>query len=62
LPDYSEKNKEIDPEDLGNESSLVFKFSHSAYLSILATLNNAKESLGCDSNEETLLKLLSEYE
>jgi hypothetical protein len=60
--DYSDKNKEIELNDLGNESSLVFKFDHTAYLETLARLNNAKEKLGCDTNEETLLKLLENYE
>lgn len=60
--DYSDKNKEIDLNDLGNESSLVFKFDHQTYLLTLDYLNNAKERLGCDTNEQTLLKLLSSYE
>ena len=60
--DYSDKNQEVDLNDLGNESSLVFKFKHQSYLDILARLNNAKEKLGCDTNEETLIKLLEEYE
>lgn len=60
--DFSDKNKEIEPENLGNESVLTFKFSHQEYMNILDLLNNAKEKLGCDTNEQTLIKLLSDYE
>jgi hypothetical protein len=60
--DYSEKNQEINLESLGNESTLAFKFEHKTYLETLARLNNAKESLECETNEETLLKLLEQYE
>lgn len=60
--DYSDKNKEVDLENLGNESSLIFKFDHQTYLQILDYLNNAKEKLSCNTNEQTLLKLLSTYE
>jgi hypothetical protein len=59
---YSSKNKEVQLNDLGNESNLSFKFSHEVYLETLARLNNAKEKLACNTNEETLLKLLENYE
>ena len=60
--DYSNKNQEVELNDLGNESNLTFKFSHEIYLETLARLNNAKEKLDCNTNEETLLKLLENYE
>lgn len=58
---YSNKNKEIKLDDLGNESNLIFKFDHKTYLNILALLNNAREQTGSDTNEDTLLKLLEKY-
>ena len=60
--DFSNKNKEISASDLGNQSILSFKFSHRDYMNILDLLNNAKEQLQCDTNEETLIKLLDQYE
>ena len=60
--DYSDKNKEVSLNSLGNESNLVFKFSHTDYMNVLDLLNNAKENLSCETNEQTLLKLLSQYE
>jgi hypothetical protein len=60
--DFSNKNKEIEANSLGNESSLVFKYTHQEYMNILDLLNNAKEKLECDTNEQTLIKLLSDYE
>jgi hypothetical protein len=59
--DLSEESDEKGLNDLGNESQLVFKYSHKEYLNILDLLNNAKEKLECDTNEETLSKLLSQY-
>lgn len=60
--DFSNKNKEIEANNLGNESSVVFKYSHQEYLNVLDLLNNAKEQLGCDTNEQTLKQLLADYE
>jgi hypothetical protein len=60
--DYSDKNKEVDFDDLGTESVVVFKYKHEEYLSVLDLLNNARERLECNSNEELLKKLLSPYE
>ena len=59
--DFSNKNKEIEANNLGNESSVVFKYSHQEYLNVLDLLNNAKEQLGCDTNEQTLKQLLADY-
>jgi len=62
IADYSEENAEIKLDDLGNESNLVFKFDHATYLQVLDLIANAKEKLGCDTNEDTLLELLCDYE
>ncbi|MGL4759004.1 MAG: ParB N-terminal domain-containing protein [Patescibacteria group bacterium] len=60
--DYSEKNKEVNLENLNSESTLVFKYSHQMYLQVLDLINNAKEKMECETNEETLLKILEDYE
>lgn len=60
--DYSDKNKEIDVDGLDATSTITFKFDYQTYLEIIARLNNAKEKLGCDTNEEALIKLLNGYD
>ncbi len=59
--DYSDKNKEININDLGTQSISAFKFDHQSYLNVLDLLNNAKEKLECETNEETLITLLKQY-
>lgn len=54
--------KEFDSSTLGNTGTLVFRFPYDIYLRALDMLANAQEKTESENNEETLLKLLQEYE
>lgn len=61
IEDFSDKNYEVNNNDLGDESVISFRFKHQEYLNLLAQLQNAQERLGLDTNEQVLKHLLQEY-
>ena len=57
---------EFEPEEAKEKkeklSQIVFKYPYAEFLKVTELLNNAREQLGLDTNEETLVSLLGEYQ
>lgn len=61
LDNFGEKNKEINPAGISDDSVLTLKFNSKKYLEIIAGFERARRDLMLDTNEEVLENLLQDY-
>jgi ParB-like nuclease domain len=62
LADYSDRNKEIDIDEMADEMVLKFKFAKDDFFDVQERLNTVRARQKTDTNEGALKELLSFYE
>jgi len=60
--DYSEKNKELDPDGFLDEMDLKFRYSKDQYMEVQERLNVVCAKQNVETKEDALLELLMFYE